>query len=239
MAGRVAALLLAWLAAGPALAGSFSVSPIRLELSPRRPAAILTVRNEEDGALVVQALPYAWSQPRGEDQLEETRRLIVTPAIFTLAPHGEQILRIAAPGGADGSQELPFRIVLSEIPGPAPLGFSGLRVALRISLPAFVKPQAPAAAQLAWSYALRADGMLEVRARNSGTGHVQVEGFEIASADRALLLHTGAARYVLPGAAATWEIPGAPHLLPQPRLLIRGRSDAGDFSSTGLPGPET
>ena len=117
--------------------------------------------------------------------------------------------------------------------------FSGLRVALRISLPAFVKPQAPAAAQLMWTYGLRADGMLEVRARNVGTGHVQIDGFEIESADRALLLHTGTAHYVLPGAAMTWQIPGAPRLVPAPRLLIRGRSDAGDFSSTGLPGPET
>ncbi|MBS0379728.1 MAG: molecular chaperone [Proteobacteria bacterium] len=233
------ALIACMIAAAPAVGGTFSVSPIRIELNAHRPTAILTVRNEEDVPVVVQALPYAWLQEKSQEQLQETRQLIITPAIFTLAPRGEQILRIAATSPPDVGRELPFRIVLNEIPAPAPLGFTGLRIALRISLPAFLAAQPAAVARLEWSYRLLPGGALFIQAHNAGAAHLQVDGFDVMSADGRIALHTDTAHYVLPGATAAWRLPGAPPGAPPAQLLIHGQSDGGNFSATGRPDPDT
>src|SRR5215475_8867520 len=82
-------------AAGPAAASSISVAPIRVELSSGKRTAVLTVRNQDESPVVVQARPAAWSQRDGEDQLDDTHDLVVTPPIFTIAGKGSQVLRVA------------------------------------------------------------------------------------------------------------------------------------------------
>jgi fimbrial chaperone protein len=46
-------------AAGTAAASSISVAPIRVELSAAKRTAVLTVRNQEDAPVIVQARPAA------------------------------------------------------------------------------------------------------------------------------------------------------------------------------------
>jgi fimbrial chaperone protein len=60
-------------------AGSFSVSPIRIELSSAQRSAVLTIRNGGDQPVVVQAQLVDWSQADNEDRLEPTNDLIASP----------------------------------------------------------------------------------------------------------------------------------------------------------------
>jgi fimbrial chaperone protein len=217
-------------AAGTAPASTLSVAPIRIELSPTVSTAVLTVRNQEDSPVTVQARPAAWSQQDGQDQLADTHDLLVTPPLFTIAPKGRQVVRIALLRKPDPSRELDYRLVLSEIPpAGAPQG-TGLRFALRITLPVFVAAPAHTSAALFWQHSWLSDGTLEIEAQNRGTAHLQILDFGVQSAEPAApVLHTDAARYLLPGSAAHWQLhpsAGFPHTT---RIMLHGHTDAADF----------
>ena len=62
-----------------ARAGSFSVNPVRVELSAQRMSAVVEVENTSSGEVTVEARTFSWSQNSGKDQLSPTREIIVTP----------------------------------------------------------------------------------------------------------------------------------------------------------------
>ena len=72
--------LLAACSGSISLAGSFSISPVRVFLEPRQRAAALTIVNSADTGVVLQADVLRWSQDgAGQDQLEATDDVIVSP----------------------------------------------------------------------------------------------------------------------------------------------------------------
>jgi len=226
---RVACLLGAAVAS-TATAGTFSISPIRVELGSAQRTAVLTVHNEEDTPVVVQATVLAWRQVDGEDQLDATRDLLVTPPVFTLAPKADQVLRVALRGQASAERELDYRLLLAEVPGPPEQGFVGLRLALRISLPVFVaSPRA--APRLDWRLEHAADGTLALVAENTGTAHIQLSDFRLRFGDEAHAMHVGVMRYVLPGSRVSWPVKlpeGADAAAP---FSVQGFGDQGAFES--------
>jgi fimbrial chaperone protein len=229
---KIALALLAVLAAaGTAAASSLGIAPVRIELSPSVSTAVLTVRNPEDSPVTVQAQGAAWSQQDTHDQLADTHDLLVTPPLFTIAPRGRQVVRIALRRAPDPSRELDYRLVLSEIPPVAAPQGTGLRFALRITLPVFVAAATRTSAALSWRHDWLPDGTLEIEAENRGTAHLQILDFDVQTADHAAqVVHTAAARYLLPGSAAHWQLhPDAsfPHAT---RIVIHGHSDAADFN---------
>jgi fimbrial chaperone protein len=223
-------------AADEAAASSLSVAPIRVELSSAVRTAVLTVRNQGDSPVVVQARPVAWSQRDEQDQLEDTRDLLVTPPLFTVPPKGQQVLRIALLREPDPGRELDYRLVLSEVPPAVTAETTGLRIALRITLPVFVGAQARALPELAWSHRWLADGSLEVEVHNRGTAHVQITDFGVQGNEHAQSLHTDTSRYLLPGAVAHWQLHSGSGVTRATQLVIHGHSDAGDFTVTSSPG---
>ena len=67
---------------GTALAGAFTVTPVRIYMTPRDRAVALTITNEGDSELVIQADINVWSQDgQGRDRLELTEDLILAPPI--------------------------------------------------------------------------------------------------------------------------------------------------------------
>jgi fimbrial chaperone protein len=228
-------------AASTAAASTLSVAPIRVELSSKERTAVLTVRNQEDSPVVVQVRPTAWSQPDGHDQLDESHDLLVTPPIFTVPPRGSQVLRIALLREPDPARELPYRLVLSEIPPPTPPETTGLRVALRITLPVFVAAKAHGGADLAWSHRWLPDGTLEVAALNRGSAHLQVLDFDVqgdvkGNAAAKAALHADTPHYLLPGTSVHWQLHPVSGLAHDAPVVLRGHSDAGDFTVTSSPG---
>lgn len=226
-------------AAGTAAAGSLNVAPIRVALGPNASVAVLTVRNQDDAPVVVQARPAAWSQHDGGDSLEDTRDLLVTPPLFTIAPKGEQTVRVALRHRPDPAHELDYRLVLAEVPPTAALEARQLRMVLRITLPVFVGATTPTAADLSWHHSVLPDGTLRISAYNHGTAHIQILGFDAESSDHAgQKLHTDTGHYVLPGATADWQLHATPGTSGSARVLIHGHSDTGDFSVTSEPGAQ-
>jgi fimbrial chaperone protein len=234
---RIAALL-SLLAALPASASTFNISPIRAELTGVHRTGVLTLTNADDDAVVVQVRVVAWSQQNGEEHLDETRDLLVAPPVLQIPAKGEQIVRVALRREPDALRELTYRVIFEEVPQAAPANFTGLRVALRLSVPIFVAPvHGQAAAALTWEAHRLQDGVVEVAATNHGTGHLQISDFELGSGSGSGLKGI-TSKYVLPGSRMTWTLKS--NALPDGILsarpngsgtVIHGHSDQGDFSA--------
>ncbi len=236
----IAASLLGMLAAaGTAAASTLGVAPIRVELSPSKVSRSSPIRNQEDSPVTVQARPAAWSQQDEQDQLGDTHDVLVTPPLFTIPAKGHQVLRIALLRKPDPARELDYRLVLSEVPPAKAAEVTGLRIALRITLPIFVAAATHTSPDLSWRHSWLPDGTLQVEARNHGSAHIQILAFDVQAADHATqVLHTDAARYLLPGSATHWQLHPGANLSPATRIILHGHSDAGDFNVTSDSGAQ-
>jgi len=65
------------------------------------------------------------------------------------------------------------------VPPEACPDFTGLSLALRLSMPVFVAPATPAKPDLAWSATYDTTGAIVVRADNSGGAHARVFGLTL------------------------------------------------------------
>lgn len=217
-----------------AFAGSFSVSPLRVELSAGAATGALTIRNRADEPVVVQAEAMLWVQVDGQDQLTPTRDLLVSPAVFTLAGEGSQLVRVALRRAPDAGRQLSYRLLLTEVPTQPAEGSSGLSVALRLSLPVFVAPASGSAEpNVEWSLA-RAGDEWTLTARNAGNAHARVLSFTAAPEDgRGDALDQRVATYILPGHARSWPLGAAEGVAKAAtegrRLRVKGAAEAGDF----------
>lgn len=240
---RVAVLLLRTLASmaalglpsTQALAGTFAISPLRVELSSQAQTSALTLRNQDESPVVVQAEVLLWEQSGGEDRLTPTRDVLVSPAVFTLPGNGSQLVRVALRRPVDDRNELSYRLILTEVPQQADPDFTGLNMALRLSLPVFVAPTSPAEALLEWSIGRDADGAVLLSARNTGNAHTRILGFTATPvAGHAPVFRQGVTAYVLGGQTRTWTLDktsqaGATSSADVDRLQVKGSTDAGDF----------
>lgn len=199
-----------WACVAAAHAGSFSVQPVRVELSSSaRTAAITVVNGSAQEPAVVQLQAYTWTQENGQDVYTSTNEVLATPPIFTLAPGGSQIVRVGIRRNFDPSRELTYRLYFTEVPRAPQPGFHGLQVALRIGLPVFVQPVAQQQLKLAWQLTGVADNRFKLHVQNHGNVHAQILNFDLFVAGtekRIAANHTPA--YVLPGQSREWTVKG-------------------------------
>jgi fimbrial chaperone protein len=234
-------LLLGWLVTlpvPPVAASTFNIAPIRADLSPGHRTEALTLTNVDDDPVVVQVRVVAWSQRNGEEQLDDTRELLATPPVLQIPAKGEQIIRVALRREADPVKELTYRVIFEEIPQAAPVEFTGLRVALRLSVPVFVAPShGRAVPDVTWDAHLLPDGGFEIAATNHGTAHLQISDFDVQWQGTQDSLHGMTSKYVLPNSRMAWKLNPSGEPVRGP-LVIHGRSDQGEFSAdvaqTGL-----
>jgi len=232
----VAALLLSAATVAPASASTFNISPIRAELTNGHRTEALTITNAEDSPVVVQIRVVSWSQKDGAEQLEDTRELLATPPVLQIPANSQQIIRVALRREPDPTQELTYRVILEEVPQAAPENFTGLRVALRLSIPVFVAPaHGKVNAELAWVSRWLPNGQLEVAATNRGNGHLQVTDFEAQFPGSLMPLRGVTSKYVLPGSRMSWTLTPPADATRQGAIPIRGHSDQGDFSADVAP----
>ncbi len=189
----------------PALAGSFSVSPVRLALSAKQPVASVVVRNDGSEPSVVQLEVVGWAQSSTEDVYDSTTELLATPPIFTVPPGGSRVVRIGLRRPPDPSRELTYRLFMQELPPPMTAEFRGMRMTLRIGVPVFVAANAKSKPELKWRTAAAADGKIKLSLANSGNEHVKIADVELTANDGTH--STGVQRvstYVLPGQSREW-----------------------------------
>ena len=217
-----------------AIAGSFDVNPIRVDLTAQSRSAAVTVRNSGDDPVVVQINVQAWSQSAGKDVLADTKDVIVSPPIATIPAGQEQIVRIGMRRAPDAQRELSYRLFLQEVPPPPRPGFQGLVVALRIGLPIFVQPrQGVGKAALVWNLDTGSPDTLRLKVDNKGTAHIQISTIELyrRSEKDAVAEFSGLA-YVLPGQTRDWDLKlRDPAIKRGERLRMKVSTDAGSIDT--------
>jgi fimbrial chaperone protein len=230
------ALLVCAALAAPAKASTFNISPIRAQLSGSHPTEALIIVNADENPVVVQVRVVSWSQKSGAEQLQDTHELLATPPVLQIAANGQQVIRVALRRAPDPTQELTYRVIFEEVPQAAPKDFTGLRVALRLSIPVFVAPaQGKANPQVAWESRWLPNGQLELAATNSGSGHLQITDFEAQFPGSLMPLRGVTSKYVLPGSRMSWTLTPPADASRQGAIPIRGHSDQGDFSADVAP----
>lgn len=189
-----------------ARASALDVDPIRIAFSGTDTIAVLTVTNDGDGPATVQLQPVAWSQAADKDVYTPTRDVLATPPIFTVQPHGKQVIRLGLRVHPDLRTERSYRLYLEEVPQPSTVRGLGVIMALRIGVPVFVQPVNAATAVLHWSAERTSDGSLRVSATNAGGGHIQVRRIAITEPKSGLSYTAEQSVYVLPGATRSWTL---------------------------------
>jgi fimbrial chaperone protein len=231
---RVAVCALTLFVSSVAAAATWEIDPVRVELSPQQQTAAIKIKNNSNQPTKIQINVVAWSQSEGKEVYTQSKELLVSPPMVTIAANSEQIIRAALRRHADATNELSYRINLQELPAqPAP-GFTGLQVALRIGLPVFVKPKSgKASPKMLWSVTRIAGDTLKVELHNQGNAHVQVSDFAlyIPGEELALVKESGSS-YVLAGQAHEWLLnTGSPEKVSGGRLHLKAFTDAGNVDT--------
>lgn len=175
--------------------------------SPRDRAVAVTIVNEGDVEVVLQADLNAWTQkPDGTDEQTPTEDLILSPPIIKLAPNARQVVRLALLKPADASRQLIYRMILREVPEAVANQDKTIQVpiALALSMPVFITP-APAKRNMNCTAERGVAPTLNVSCTNSGTAYAQVREILVKRGALTLARFEGGT-YVLPGAQQVMSI---------------------------------
>lgn len=221
-------------AAGPALAGSYNLSPTNLSLGEDNHSAILSVDNQGSDELRFHVTSFAWDESeQGEMLLDPTTDLVVFPTLFVLAPGERRQIRVGTTREA-GAAEQTYRVIVEELPSLSADGEQGVLVRTRMSVPVFLEPIRGAYSGRVGSVA-SAGGGVAVTVVNDGTLHfrarkVLVDGRDASGAS----VYAGSVDgwYVLAGHDRMFEVPLPPeHCAEITSLRVTVETDHGTWRS--------
>jgi fimbrial chaperone protein len=226
--GKLAAAgLLATILHGAGWASSFSVMPVRVELSPGKLNSVLRVNNAGDESLMMQVSVLRWTTDGEKDLYSPVDDILLNPPVFNVPAHATQILRLGLRKSNVTQDELAYRLIVAEVPKPLPPGFLGLRTIVRVSIPIFIKTPAPAAAQLSWEATRDADGVLILTAVNHGHAHIQIRAMDVVSGQPAERYSKSLSDYLLPGQKHEWKF-DEPQLRGSLQIDLTAKTDTED-----------
>lgn len=193
----------------PAAAGPFSISPVRIYMAQRERATAITVTNEGDEPLVMQADIYDWKQKaNGEDELVLTEDMIVSPPIIKVAPKSRQVVRLAMLRPRPAGEQLTYRLIVREIPEARPATTNvQLQIALAFSMPVFITPNG-VKRNVVCTTERTADAVKAV-CDNTGNAFAQPRSFELTAANGGKLASIDTGGYILPGVKRGFELKNA------------------------------
>lgn len=224
--------LLTIVVAAPVWAGQFSVTPVRIFVAPKDRAAAVTVTNEGNDPLVMQADVYVWNQkPNGDDDLTPSDDLFLSPPILKLAPKSRQVVRLAMLHPPKSGRQLTYRMIVREIPEALQAKKSvELQIALAFSLPIFITPPGAKPA-LGCTLERVAANMVQAVCRNSGTAYVQPREFTLTGADGSRLASRDSGGYILPGITRRFDMKRAAGSIPAGNAKLAVALDDGSTAT--------
>ena len=221
-------------------AGSFSVTPLRIELSKSESTRIINLHNLESKPVTVQLYVMTWSHKDGNDQYTPTRDVIVTPQIFHLRANSLQIIRAGLLRKPDVSEELSYRLFIEEIPEPPVADFKGVQLALKISLPIFLAPEKISQPSLEFHAEIQQDGKLKLKILNTSQTHTQIQKLAVFTQEKdqkSIAVHEKSL-YVLPGQERNILLKtDARDFSFNEKFLIRATTRTGQVDSYASAGP--
>jgi fimbrial chaperone protein len=202
-----------------ASAGTFSVSPVRIFMDARERATGVTITNEGDTPLVMQAEIFQWKQkPDGSDELVPTEDLVLAPPILRLAGGARQTVRLANLQPVTGADQKTYRLIVREIPeAQAPQTGVQVQVALAFSLPVFITPTAAKRSLACTAQRVNATSVMAT-CENQGQAYAQASTLTLTTPSGNTLVSSDIrAGYILPQVKRSFElasggtrVPGGP-----------------------------
>jgi fimbrial chaperone protein len=212
-------------------AGQFAVSPVRIYMEARDRAAALTITNEAQDELVMQADIFVWKQkPGGEDDLELSEDLIVSPPIIKLAPGARQVVRVARLKLAPSNDQQTYRVIIREIAEARPPKGIEVQIALAFSLPIFITPPTARPA-LDCNTARVAPDELRVDCTNGGNAYVHPREFALLGAGGEKLALRDSGGYLLPGIQRSFPLKRSDGTIPAGKATLAVALDDGSTKS--------
>lgn len=200
--------LLAVCCAFPAAASPFSISPVRIYMAPRDRATAITITNDGNEELVMQADLYSWKQKaNGEDDLVLTEDMILSPPILKLAPKSRQVVRLAMLRPRPPGEQLAYRLIVREIPEIKITSSDlQLQIALAFSMPVFITPNG-AKRNVACTVERVAADTVKAVCENTGNAYTQARAFVLTSAAGDKLASSDVSGgYLLPTAKRSFDL---------------------------------
>lgn len=208
----IAAAAAALLSPGLAQAQSAIVLwPTDPRIAPGEQATGVWLENHGAKPVTLQIRAHDWTQDAGGDHESATQAVVSSPPIATIAPGQRQLVRVIRRGPA-AAGETSYRLLVDELPQPAPEGGSGvvarLAVQMRYSLPLFAYGTAADRLASHLSSAVHlVDGKRWIEISNRGSLHARLTDLRIGTGAGARMIRPGLIGYVLPGATMRWQLP--------------------------------
>lgn len=195
------------LLATPAWAGQFSVTPVRIFMATKDRAVAVTITNEGDEHLVMQADLYLWKQkPDGQDDLTLTEDMFLSPPIIKLAPKARQVVRLARIKAAKTTEQLTYRMIVREIPeAKPPKPDLQLQIALAFSIPVFISPPG-VKAKLDCAVERVAADTVKTVCQNSGNAYAYPVALQLTSSTGENIAGRDSGGYLLPGIKRSFDL---------------------------------
>jgi fimbrial chaperone protein len=215
-------------------AGSYTVKPVRIELSARQLRTTIQIQNLGDEPTTIQAHVVAWSAKGAEEVLTDNDEILLNPPIFTIPAGRTQFVRLGLRRPPPDTREATYRLILEEVPPPPKPGFNGLNTVLKISVPIFFKPRV-SSPQLAWTVQRTSDQEVKLSVQNSGNAHVQIRKLAVTAGEAPESgFVQGTVTYVLQNARKEWVIHNE-QLAAADKLLVQAQTDNGDIREDLVP----
>ena len=214
---RLVLVCLLLTAAAPALAGRFSVAPIRVDFAAGLRIGAVTVTSEDDHPLVFKNSPSLWTQnPDGGDVYTPTSDLVVTPPLLRVETGEPRIVRIGTlrePGDVERS----YRVFLEEqAPANPEGGGATIAVVIKFGVPVFVAPRSERVAGSA-EIVERKPAQVTLQVKNTGNVHFNVETITA----NGVALKDVSSWYLLPGTTRRYDLAIPPDACTGPAIDLR------------------
>lgn len=214
---RLVLVCLLLTAAAPALAGRFSVAPIRVDFAAGLRIGAVTVTSEDDHPLVFKNSPSLWTQNAdGGDIYTPTSDLVVTPPLLRVETGEPRIVRIGTlrePGDVERS----YRVFLEEqAPANPEGGGATIAVVIKFGVPVFVAPRSERVAGSA-EIVERKPARVTLQVKNTGNVHFNVETITA----NGVALKDVSSWYLLPGTTRRYDLAIPPDACTGPAIDLR------------------
>jgi fimbrial chaperone protein len=180
------------------------VSPVTIELPAGAESAVFTLGTDSKEGVAVQARIFRWSQAGGEDKLDKTEDVVISPPVLTVHGGTPSTLRLVRVAKTPVSGEETYRVLIDEIPDRKKLQSGSVALQVRQSVPVFFAGFDARRGSITWK-AVERHSKLVIEATNGGQRHIRVNTLAVTDEKNRDLLKGGWG-YVLNGQSKKWEL---------------------------------
>jgi fimbrial chaperone protein len=176
-------------------------------MAPGDRATAITIINEGNEELVMQADLYEWKQkPDGQDELTLTEDMFLSPPIIKMAPRSRQVVRLARLVPIQSARQITYRMIAREVPEAKAANENiQIQIALAFSMPIFITPPG-AKAKLGCTVERVAANSINAVCENSGSAYSHPTTIVLNNAAGEKIADNQIGGYILPDIKRSFSI---------------------------------